>query len=123
VNDNEMSIGPAVGALSAYLNRLKRTHVGVRRDSAEFRREPDFPHAAMPGSNSSLGAVFEELGFHYVGPIDGHDFAQLVPTLEKARDWHVDRPILVHAVTQKGKGYAPALTIPKSKSRSSSTMA
>src|SRR5271166_639330 len=93
LNDNGMSIAPAVGAVSAYLSRLTKSHAGSRAAGAE--------------PPSRLGSLFEDLGFCYVGPIDGHDFDALLPVLTAARDSD-DGPILIHAVTQKGKGYAPA---------------
>ena len=98
VNDNEMSIAPPVGALSTYLSRLSRSRVGR------------FPEGALAGigvARTNAATIFEEMGFHYVGPIDGHDFDQLLPALTRARDCDVG-PILIHAVTVKGKGYAPA---------------
>jgi 1-deoxy-D-xylulose-5-phosphate synthase len=93
LNDNAMSIAPPVGALSEYFSRLTQDRAPSRsRDRREIATSSGF---------------FEELGFHYVGPIDGHDFGQLLPVLKSVRD--VDRgPILVHVVTEKGKGYAPA---------------
>jgi len=93
LNDNGMSIAPAVGAVSSYLSGL--TKVG------SAARAADSKCALRPGS------LFEDLGFRYVGPIDGHDFDELLPALIAARDSN-DGPILIHALTQKGKGYAPA---------------
>jgi len=92
LNDNEMSIAPAVGALTNYLARLKQS-----------------AHAASDPSSSRPGSLFEAMGFRYVGPIDGHDFDALLPALSAVRDSD-DGPVLVHAVTRKGKGYAPAET-------------
>jgi 1-deoxy-D-xylulose-5-phosphate synthase len=88
LNDNAMSIAPPVGAMSAYLSRQTRE----RLDSAD---------------RSRLGALFTDMGFEYVGPIDGHDVDELVSTLTRARD-STGGPILIHAVTRKGKGYSPA---------------
>ena len=99
LNDNEMSIAPPVGAMSAYLSRLTRTRDGWRSGGSSTESG-----AARVGEAAT---IFEEMGFHYVGPIDGHDFAQLLPALERARDSD-SRPVLVHAVTKKGKGYGPA---------------
>jgi 1-deoxy-D-xylulose-5-phosphate synthase len=92
LNDNEMSIAPPVGAMSAYFSRLARERGRVE----EFAPEP-----------STGATLFEELGFSYFGPIDGHDFDQLLPALSNARDANAG-PVLIHVVTQKGKGYAPA---------------
>ena len=87
LNDNAMSIAPPVGAMSAYLSTLTRT--SRTQDPAR------------------IGTLFEDLGFEYVGPIDGHDLEELVPALEHARD-SAAGPLLVHVVTKKGKGYPPA---------------
>lgn len=95
LNDNDMSISPPVGALSAYLARLTSGNGGLGSAAEQAR-----------GSVAS-GALFEALGFTYVGPIDGHDLSQLLPVLRGARDSR-EAPILVHAVTRKGKGYPPA---------------
>ena len=115
LNDNAMSIAPPVGAMSEYFSRLTSGRAGPSRDSgrqlagrlpkswagdAQRIEEP----APRPGTG---GAWFEELGFHYVGPIDGHDFDQLLPALTNVRDAKKG-PILLHVVTQKGKGYVPA---------------
>jgi len=116
LNDNDMSIAPPVGAMSAYLARLvsSRTYRGMRnflkRASMHFpklfqvaaRRAEEYARGFWMG-----GTLFEEMGFYYVGPIDGHNLDHLIPVLENVRD--VDRgAVLVHVVTQKGKGYAPA---------------
>jgi 1-deoxy-D-xylulose-5-phosphate synthase len=99
LNDNEMSIAPPVGAMSAYLTRLLSSPVsmslrGLGKQFANY----------LPGFS---GTLFEELGFYYIGVIDGHDLDQLIPVLENVREANVG-PILVHVRTQKGKGYAPA---------------
>ncbi len=99
LNDNEMSIAPPVGAISAYLSRLSRTRDGWRPAATPFEGEA--------ARNGCVATMFEEMGFHYMGPIDGHDFDQLLPALEWARDSDVS-PVLIHAITQKGKGYGPA---------------
>ena len=101
LNDNEMSIAPPVGAMSAYLSRLTRTRDGWRSGATRQKAENGAARAR------DAATIFEEMGFHYVGPIDGHDFDQLLPALERARDFDFG-PVLVHAVTQKGKGYGPA---------------
>jgi 1-deoxy-D-xylulose-5-phosphate synthase len=116
LNDNDMSIAPPVGAMSAYLARLvsSRTYRGMRyflkRVSERFPRF--FRIAAQRTEEYARGfwmggTLFEELGFFYVGPIDGHNLDHLIPVLENVRDTDTG-PTLVHVVTQKGKGYAPA---------------
>jgi 1-deoxy-D-xylulose-5-phosphate synthase len=116
LNDNDMSIAPPVGAMSAYLARLvsSRTYRGFRyflkrmteRLPRLFRvsakRAEEYARGFWMG-----GTLFEELGFFYVGPIDGHNLDHLIPVLENVRDTE-NGPILVHVVTQKGKGYEPA---------------
>ncbi|HUO98616.1 MAG TPA: 1-deoxy-D-xylulose-5-phosphate synthase N-terminal domain-containing protein, partial [Rhizomicrobium sp.] len=116
LNDNDMSIAPPVGALSAYLSRLvsSRPYRGMRRLAKRFahrlprplhvaaRRVEEYARGMVTG-----GTWFEELGFYYVGPIDGHNFDHLIPVLENVRDME-NGPVLVHVVTKKGKGYAPA---------------
>ncbi|MFO0985930.1 MAG: 1-deoxy-D-xylulose-5-phosphate synthase [Alphaproteobacteria bacterium] len=117
LNDNDMSIAPPVGALSAYLSRLisSRSYRSIRhlskivaekfprplRKAAE--RAEEYARGLLTG-----GTLFEELGFYYVGPIDGHNLDHLVPVLKNVRDDKEGGPILVHVVTQKGKGYPPA---------------
>ncbi len=117
LNDNDMSIAPPVGALSAYLARLlsSRRFLGLRDGlKALVKRTMPKPVADMARRAEEYargmatgGTLFEELGFYYVGPIDGHNLDHLIPVLENVRD-AADGPILVHVVTQKGKGYAPA---------------
>ena len=116
LNDNEMSIAPPVGALSAYLSRLisGRTYMSLREIGKQIvKRMPkiveekalrveEYARGFLTG-----GTLFEELGFYYVGPIDGHNMDHLVPVLRNVRDAE-NGPILIHVVTQKGKGYAPA---------------
>ena len=116
LNDNDMSIAPPVGGLSAYLSRIvsSREFLGLRdlakklakrlpRPIAEgLKKTDEFARGLAMG-----GTLFEELGFYYVGPIDGHNLEQLIPVLENVRDAE-EGPILVHVVTVKGKGYAPA---------------
>jgi 1-deoxy-D-xylulose-5-phosphate synthase len=116
LNDNEMSIAPPVGALSAYLARLisGRTYTSLREIGKQIaKRMPksveekalrveEYARGFLTG-----GTLFEELGFYYVGPIDGHNLDHLVPILKNVRDTE-NGPILIHVVTQKGKGYAPA---------------
>jgi len=116
LNDNDMSIAPPVGGLSAYLSRMvsSREFLSLRELLKRFaRRLPrPFHHAARKTDEFARGmtmggTLFEELGFYYVGPIDGHNLDHLIPVLENVRDAE-EGPILVHVVTKKGKGYAPA---------------
>jgi 1-deoxy-D-xylulose-5-phosphate synthase len=116
LNDNDMSIAPPVGGLSAYLARLVSSGKFLTlRDFARrvARRLPDPLHRAARKADEYTrgwvtgGTLFEELGFYYVGPIDGHNIDELIPILENVRDAD-EGPMLVHVVTKKGKGYAPA---------------
>jgi 1-deoxy-D-xylulose-5-phosphate synthase len=116
LNDNNMSIAPPVGALSAYLARLVsgRPYRSLRHIVHQLaKRLPKFLEQrarAMEEYARGLvtgGTLFEEMGFFYVGPIDGHNLDHLLPVLKNVRDAK-DGPILIHVVTQKGKGYAPA---------------
>lgn len=116
LNDNEMSIAPPVGAMSAYLSRVLsgRTFMKLRDIGKQLAsRMPKFVEQSAERVEEYArgfltgGTLFEELGFYYVGPIDGHNIEQLLPVLRNVRDAQVG-PILVHVVTQKGKGYAPA---------------
>jgi 1-deoxy-D-xylulose-5-phosphate synthase len=117
LNDNDMSIAPPVGAMSAYLSRLmssrsflslrdlavkmvKRFPRGLERTA---RRAEEYARGMLTG-----GTLFEEMGFYYVGPIDGHNLDHLLPVLRNVRDAEEAGPILIHCITQKGKGYAPA---------------
>jgi 1-deoxy-D-xylulose-5-phosphate synthase len=118
LNDNDMSIAPPVGAMSAYLARLisGRTYLSLREIGRQFAHHlPKFfekkAAAAEEFARGLLtgGTLFEELGFYYVGPIDGHNLEHLLPVLANVRDAE-HGPILVHVVTQKGKGYPPAET-------------
>ena len=115
LNDNDMSIAPPVGAMSAYLSRLmsSRSFLGLRelagRMAKRFprgiertaRRAEEFARGMLTG-----GTLFEELGFYYVGPIDGHNLDHLLPVLRNVREADEQGPILVHVITHKGKGYA-----------------
>jgi 1-deoxy-D-xylulose-5-phosphate synthase len=116
LNDNDMSIAPPVGAMSAYLARLLsgRTYRNLREIGKQLahRLPKFFEERAMRAEEYARGmmtggTLFEELGFYYVGPIDGHNFDHLLPVLKNVRDAQ-SGPILVHVVTQKGKGYGPA---------------
>ncbi len=116
LNDNDMSIAPPVGGLSAYLARLvsSRPFLSLREVAKRIsRRLPEPLHIAARKTDEFArgmamgGTLFEELGFYYVGPIDGHNLDHLIPVLENVRD-AAQGPCLVHVVTKKGKGYAPA---------------
>ncbi|WP_458756734.1 1-deoxy-D-xylulose-5-phosphate synthase [Afipia sp. TerB] len=118
LNDNEMSIAPPVGAMSAYLARLLsgRTYRSLREIGKQVaKRLPKFVEKGAQRAEEyargflSGGTLFEELGFYYVGPIDGHNLDHLLPVLKNVRDSE-QGPILVHVVTEKGKGYAHAET-------------
>jgi len=117
LNDNEMSIAPPVGALNNYLTRLLSSK-GYRKlrelgkDIAEklphpmevvAKRAEEYARGMVTG-----GTLFEELGFYYMGPIDGHNMEHLIPVLKNLRDSDIPGPVLLHCVTVKGKGYAPA---------------
>jgi 1-deoxy-D-xylulose-5-phosphate synthase len=119
LNDNDMSIAPPVGAMSAYLSRTisSRPFLSVRDFMAKMaknfpgpiervaKRADEYARGLLTG-----GTLFEEMGFYYVGPIDGHNMDHLLPVLRNLRDTEHKGPFLIHAVTQKGKGYAPAET-------------
>jgi 1-deoxy-D-xylulose-5-phosphate synthase len=116
LNDNDMSIAPPVGAMSAYLARL--VSGGAYRTLREAGKQlaKHLPHFIYEKAQQAEefargfltgGTMFEELGFYYVGPIDGHNLDHLIPVLKNVKD-APEGPILVHVVTQKGKGYAPA---------------
>jgi 1-deoxy-D-xylulose-5-phosphate synthase len=116
LNDNDMSIAPPVGGLSAYLSRIvsSREFLSLRDVLKRLARKLPKPlHNAAKKTDEFArgmamgGTLFEELGFYYVGPIDGHNLDQLIPVLENVRD-AAEGPCLIHVVTQKGKGYAPA---------------
>jgi 1-deoxy-D-xylulose-5-phosphate synthase len=116
LNDNDMSIAPPVGGLSAYLSRIvsSREFLGLREIFKRFAKKLPRPFAEAARKTDEFargltmgGTLFEELGFYYVGPVDGHNLEHLIPVLENVRDAE-EGPILVHVVTKKGKGYAPA---------------
>jgi 1-deoxy-D-xylulose-5-phosphate synthase len=116
LNDNDMSIAPPVGGLSAYLARLVSSseYLGLRKLASKLtKRLSRRVHGAASKAEEFArgmamgGTLFEELGFYYVGPIDGHNLDQLIPVLENVRD-NAEGPVLIHVVTKKGKGYAPA---------------
>jgi 1-deoxy-D-xylulose-5-phosphate synthase len=118
LNDNDMSIAPPVGALSSYLSRSLsstsfRSLRHVAKDISKILPRP-FQRAAQQaeefarGMIAGGGTLFEELGFYYVGPIDGHNLEHLIPILQNLANSDEPGPVLVHCVTQKGKGYGPA---------------
>jgi 1-deoxy-D-xylulose-5-phosphate synthase len=116
LNDNEMSIAPPVGAMSAYLSRLLsgQTYLKLRdigkqlaNHLPKFLQEKAWRAEEFARGFWTGGTMFEELGFYYVGPVDGHNLDHLLPVLRNVRDAK-EGPILVHVVTKKGKGYAPA---------------
>ena len=117
LNDNDMSIAPPTGAMSAYLARLVSgpAYRGIRNTAKQFAKSlPSFFHEPARRTEEFArswwtgGTLFEELGFYYVGPIDGHNLDHLLPVLQNVRDAAEDGPVLVHIVTKKGKGYEPA---------------
>src|ERR1051325_1256493 len=121
LNDNDMSIAPPVGAMSAYLSRLvsSRPYTGIRNVAKRLARKL-LPRALFKVAQRTQefargmakgGTLFEEMGFFYVGPIDGHNLDHLIPVLENVRD-RMRGPVLVHVVTKKGHGYAPAEAAP-----------
>jgi len=117
LNDNDMSIAPPVGAMRSYLAKLLsgKTYIGFRgflkKIASLFPRSIKTRAARFEEYFRGLavgGTLFDELGFYYVGTIDGHNFDQLIPVLKNVRDSSHQGPFLVHAITQKGKGYTPA---------------
>ena len=117
LNDNDMSIAPPVGAMRSYLAKLLsgKTYIGFRgflkKIASIFPRSIKTRAARFEEYFRGLavgGTLFDELGFYYVGTIDGHNFDQLIPVLKNVRDSKHNGPFLVHAITQKGKGYRPA---------------
>ncbi|MFZ9324081.1 MAG: 1-deoxy-D-xylulose-5-phosphate synthase [Candidatus Fonsibacter ubiquis] len=117
LNDNDMSIAPPVGAMRSYLAKLLsgKTYIGFRgflkKIASLFPRSIKTRAARFEEYFRGLavgGTLFDELGFYYVGTINGHDFDQLIPVLKNVRDSSHKGPFLVHAITQKGKGYKPA---------------
>jgi 1-deoxy-D-xylulose-5-phosphate synthase len=116
LNDNNMSIAPPTGSMSRYLSRAtsSATYLHLRDIAKQFAKKLPKQWERRAARMEELsrtywsgGALFEELGFYYVGPVDGHDLTQLLPVLKNARDAK-QGPILIHVVTQKGKGYKPA---------------
>ncbi len=118
LNDNDMSIAPPIGAMSAYLSRVVSSHayrgfrhVAKQLDRVSARRRLQTVAARAEEYARGLatgGTLFEELGFYYIGPLDGHNLDHLIPVLENVRDASDRGPVLIHVVTQKGKGYPPA---------------
>jgi 1-deoxy-D-xylulose-5-phosphate synthase len=117
LNDNDMSIAPPVGAVSAYLARLlsSKQFISLRQGARDLatRLPRSLKVAALKAEEYARGLVaggtlFEELGFYYVGPIDGHNLDHLLPVLKNVRDAEDAGPVLIHVVTKKGHGYPPA---------------
>jgi 1-deoxy-D-xylulose-5-phosphate synthase len=117
LNDNEMSIASPVGALSKYLTRLVSSRRYLMAREAGKRIVDMFPsplrHAVKRAEESArmsmgTGTLFEEMGFYYIGPIDGHNMDHLLPVMRNVRDSRHQGPVLIHAITRKGNGYAPA---------------
>ena len=118
LNDNDMSIAPPVGAMSAYLSRLltSRSYRGLRSIAKQVaqhlpdtlertaKRAEEYARGFVTG-----GTLFEEMGFYYVGPVDGHNLDHLLPVLKNVRDAENGGPVLLHIVTEKGHGYEPAV--------------
>ena len=118
LNDNEMSIAPPVGALSSYLSQLYAGAPFQEFKAAAKGAVSLLPEPFREGAKRAReivkhmtvgGTIFEQLGFNYLGPIDGHDLEQLMPVLRMAKE-RVDGPMLIHVITKKGKGYTPAET-------------
>jgi len=117
LNDNEMSIAPPVGAMSAYLSRLMSSRSFLNLRDLAGRVAKRLPHPIERTAKKAEeyargiltgGTLFEELGFYYIGPIDGHNMDHLLPVLRNLRDAEESGPVLLHVITQKGRGYAPA---------------
>ena len=117
LNDNDMSIAPPTGAMSAYLSKVVSSHTyrGFRHVAKQLSEY--FPRRLQTVAEKAEvfarglatgGTLFEELGFYYIGPLDGHNLDHLIPVLENVRDEADRGPVLIHVVTQKGKGYPPA---------------
>lgn len=113
LNDNDMSIAPPVGALNKHLNKIvsSKPYIGAREMGKKILPPPLRSAAKSMEEgiriHTSDGTMFEEMGFYYIGPVDGHDMEALLPVLRNIRD-HRTGPVLLHVKTQKGKGYAPA---------------
>ena len=121
LNDNDMSIAPPVGAMSAYLSRLMSSRSFLNLRDLASRMATRFPRGIQRTAKRAEeyargiltgGTLFEELGFYYVGPIDGHNLDHLLPVLRNVREAEESGPILLHVITKKGHGYAPAEASP-----------
>ncbi|MGH1376427.1 MAG: 1-deoxy-D-xylulose-5-phosphate synthase [Alphaproteobacteria bacterium] len=117
LNDNAMSIAPPVGAMSRHLTKIvsSKPYISAREIGKKITEILPSPirHAAKRAEESARmalgsGSLFEEMGFYYIGPVDGHNLDHLIPILQNVRDGDHDTPILIHTITQKGKGYLPA---------------
>ncbi len=121
LNDNEMSIAPPVGAMSRYLTKIvsSKTYINARETGKKItgflpsplrhvaKRAEEGARIALSNAHGG-GSLFEEMGFYYIGPVDGHNMDHLLPILRNIRDSKHEGPILIHTITQKGKGYTPA---------------
>src|SRR5262249_27973113 len=121
LNDNDMSIAPPVGAMSNYLTKLvsSKPYMSARdfaKNITGFLPEPlkNAARRAEETARAALGngTMFEEMGFYYIGPIDGHNLNHLLPILRNAQTSKHEGPILIHAITRKGHGYLPAENSP-----------
>jgi len=122
LNDNEMSIAPPVGAFASYLTRLvsSKPYISAREIGKRItgylprplrfaaKRAEESARMAFSYQHGEAGTLFEEMGFYYIGPIDGHNLDHLLPILRNVKEAHHEGPVLIHAITKKGKGYAPA---------------
>lgn len=117
LNDNEMSIAPPVGAMSRYLTKLVSSKPYLSARDVGKKLADRFPQPFQKAARRAEeivrtargdGTLFEEMGFYYIGPVDGHNLDHLLPILRNVRDGHLDGSILIHAMTKKGKGYTPA---------------
>lgn len=117
LNDNAMSIAPPVGAMSRHLTKIvsSKPYISAREIGKKITEILPSPirHAAKRAEESARmalgsGSLFEEMGFYYIGPVDGHNLDHLIPILQNVKDGDHDAPILIHTITQKGKGYLPA---------------
>ncbi len=122
LNDNEMSIAPPVGALASYLARLvsSKPYMSAREIGKRIteylpkpirfaaKRAEETARMTFTPEQGSSGTLFEDMGFYYIGPVDGHNLDDLLPILRNVKEAHHEGPVLIHTITKKGKGYAPA---------------
>ncbi|GJL85255.1 MAG: 1-deoxy-D-xylulose-5-phosphate synthase [Micavibrio sp.] len=126
LNDNDMSIAPPVGAFASYLTRLvsSKPYMSVREIGKRIteylpgpirfaaKRAEESARMAFSYKHGEAGTLFEEMGFYYIGPVDGHNLDHLLPILRNVKDAHHEGPVLIHAITKKGHGFAPAENSP-----------